>query len=224
MPIYLHLGNILFLGAYLVRDILWLRVITVVATLSLVMYYYCCHATPMYEAIAWNSVFILVNVVQITLLFFERCPVYLGEEELRIYRSVFKSLTPREFVKLVQKASTGRVRPGEVLLEQGAHVDNLTLLVSGLAAVEVQGRRVAEVGDLQFLGEMAFLTQQPASARVVALERCDFLAWPIDDLRRLLESHVDLDAKIQRILGADLVSKLQHKVVTSDHPSFAGKT
>jgi hypothetical protein len=38
-----------------------------------------------------------------------------------------------------------------------------------------------------------------------------------------MQSSVDLDAKIQRVLGADLVSKLRSKAVAADHPSFLGE-
>ena len=40
--------------AYLVRDILWLRIITVVAMISMVPYYFYCTLTPQWEPIGWQ--------------------------------------------------------------------------------------------------------------------------------------------------------------------------
>ncbi len=66
---WIHFANVLYLVSYLVQDILWLRVLTVVAALSLIPYY----ATNwLGEAIAWNVVFLVINVVQIKLLMIRR--------------------------------------------------------------------------------------------------------------------------------------------------------
>jgi hypothetical protein len=184
MQYMIHVGNILYLCAYLVRDILWLRVITVVAAISFLPYYYSCQATPMYAPIAWLSLFTLVNLFQIVILFFERCPVYLGEDELRVYRALFRSLTPREFVKLMRTAESRRAAAGDLMLEKDAQVDTLMLLLSGRASVMVGRQRIAGLEQLQFVGEMAFLTGHPASARVVADEPTDYLAWSVVDLHK----------------------------------------
>ncbi|HMP08038.1 MAG TPA: hypothetical protein PJ982_16945, partial [Lacipirellulaceae bacterium] len=75
----LHLGNVLYLVAYSVRDMLWLRIITVIATLCLMPYYYF-RDEPLYAPIAWCTLFTLVNLVQIAILILEKRPVFLGEE------------------------------------------------------------------------------------------------------------------------------------------------
>ena len=85
------------------RDILWLRILTVVATLCLLPYY-CVQSTPLYAPIFWCSLFTAFNVVQIALLILERRPVFFGDEELHLYRTVFKGMRPREFAKLLSIA------------------------------------------------------------------------------------------------------------------------
>ena len=88
---WIHFANVLYLVSYLVQDILWLRVLTVVAALSLIPYY----ATNwLGEAIAWNVVFLVINVVQIKLLMIRRLPVSLDEKEQSLYSRAFRALTP----------------------------------------------------------------------------------------------------------------------------------
>lgn len=219
MDVMIHVANVLFLLAYLVRDILWLRIITVIATAALIPYYFCCAASPLYEPILWNSLFITVNLVQIVLLILEKRPVFLGEKELQLYRSIFSTLKPREFTKLLALAEWRKAKPGDVLLEQDRPVDALMLISAGSGTVEVDGRRVAAVTSGQFVGEMGFLSEQPASAKVVASAPTEYLAWPAAKLRSLLLTTPMLHVKVQGVLGCDLVGKLRLEAMTAAHPS-----
>ncbi|QEG36550.1 cyclic nucleotide-binding domain-containing protein [Bythopirellula goksoeyrii] len=215
----LHLGNILYLVAYSVRDVLWLRILMVAAMFCLLPYYFCCSATPLYEPIAWQSIFIAVNLFQIGLLILERRPVFLGEEELRLYRTIFRSLQPREFTKLLSVAEWKKAREGEVLMQQDQPVSELLLIANGRGRIEVDGRSVAEVVSHQFVGEMGFLTEQVASARVVTVLPTEYLSWPVEKLRTLFENSPQLHMKVQGILGADVVDKLRKEGIIAAHPS-----
>lgn len=215
---FLHAGNVLYLLAYLVRDVLWLRLLTVAGMISLMAFYWL-QPTPMYNAIAWNMLFMLVNVVQIGLLVLERRPVFLGEEELHLYRTLFRSLKPREFTRLLSLAEWKQAKPGEELVAQHQPVKTLLLMTSGRATVEVDDRHVADVFAGQFVGEMGFLTEQNATARVVAHETVDYLAWRTGRLRAVLAATPALHVKVQGILGRDLVRKLHDEAVSAAHPS-----
>jgi hypothetical protein len=215
---FLHVGNVLYLLAYLVRDVLWLRLLTVAGMISLMAWYWL-QPTPMYGPIAWNSLFLLVNVVQIGILILERRPVFLGEEEMHLYRTVFRSLKPREFTRLLQFAEWRRGRPGDELVAQQKPVETLALIYSGRASVEVDGRHVADVHAGQYVGEMGFLTDQVASARVIVRDTTEYLAWPTDKLRQMLLAHPSLHLKFQGILGRDLVGKLHNEALSAAHPS-----
>jgi len=219
MNYWLHLGNILYLLAYSVRDILWLRILTVVATLCLMPYYFCCTARPLLEPIGWCSLFTLVNLVQIARLIMERRPVFLGEEESRVYQMVFSTVSPREFMKLLSIAQWKKATDGQELLRQHEPVTHLSLLTAGRGDVEVDGRHIADVGPGQFVGEMGFLTQQNASASVTARLPVEYLCWPIDQLRGLVEDTPQLHVKVQGILGTDLVKKLRQEGYAVAHAS-----
>jgi len=216
---WLHLGNILYLLSYSVRDILWLRILTVVAIISMLPYYYTCSASPLYAPIGWNLLFASVNLVQIGMLILERRPVFLGEDELRLYNLIFRSLSPREFMKLVSIAKYKTTDAGQELLRQHEPVRELVLLSKGRGNVQVDGRYVAEVSSGQFVGEMGFLTQQNASASVVAALPVEYLAWPADELKKLFASSPQLHVKVQGILGIDLVEKLRQEGYAAAHPS-----
>ena len=82
-PYFIHTANVLYLLSYLVRDILWLRVLTVVAGVVL-MPYYLAQSPPLLAAVAWNVLFTGINAVQIARLLYERRPVVLTEDQAHL--------------------------------------------------------------------------------------------------------------------------------------------
>ncbi len=78
MESLVHTANVLYLASYSVRDILWLRILTVVAALFLIGYFYF-RADPLLAAIYWNLLFIALNLFWIGRLLWERRPIKLSQ-------------------------------------------------------------------------------------------------------------------------------------------------
>ena len=79
----IHAANVLYLFAFMVRDILWLRILTVVAAAFLIPYFYY-RPEPLLAPIYWNLAFTVLNIFWIVRLLLERRPVKLSEEEQRL--------------------------------------------------------------------------------------------------------------------------------------------
>jgi len=203
----LHAANVLYLLAYLVKDILWLRLLSVVAGVLLLAFFFE-QITPPWASIAWNALFLAINLAQSWRLILERRPVRLTEREMRLYQLVFRSLTPREFVKLLALGRWQEALPEARLVERERALDCLMVIASGRTAVKL-GDRVVELSEGRFVGEMSFITGEPPAADVVALDAVRYVAWPKADLSKFLADHPALRAAWQAVLGADLVSKLR---------------
>jgi CRP-like cAMP-binding protein len=65
-----------------------------------------------------------------------------------------------------------RLRPGQLLTEQGRRDDTLYLLFDGMLRVEIDGDPVAVVGPGAILGEQALLNDGTRSATLRALTPC----------------------------------------------------
>jgi hypothetical protein len=204
----IHVANVLYLVSYLVKDILWLRVLTVVAG-STLMPYYALRADPLWAAVAWNVLFIAINAYQIYLLILERRPVRLGEDEQRLYQLAFRSLTPREFQKLVGIGRWESAGEGEVIVRKGEDLDRMMVIFAGSVDVRSGDRRLVELKEGQFVGEMSFLSGERPTVDVVAKQGARFVSWSKAPLRAFLEQHGGMRAALQMILGADLVGKLR---------------
>jgi hypothetical protein len=203
----LHVANVLLLLSFLVRDILWLRLLNGLAGIAFIVY--AATVAPPWAPVGWNSLFLTINVVQIWRLFLERRPVHLRADELSLYRLAFRGLTPREFARLLAIGRWGDAGPGDRIVEQGVHLDCLLVLSSGTTDVVVGSARVAQLGPGQLVGEMGFLTDAKTSAAVVATEPTRYLALPTAALRALFKRHPELRSAMQMVIGSDLVNKLR---------------
>lgn len=208
MVVFIHIANAIYLCSYLVKDILWLRVLSVVAGLTL-LGYYAWMPMPLWAAIGWNVLFAAINARQIHLLLLERRPVSLRPDELRLYRLAFRRLTEREFAKLVAIGQWKEFRAGERIVEHGEQLHQLIVLVSGRVRVEGDGKADAELRPGCLLGDMSFLAGTIPDANVVAIEPTRVVSWQDEVLRKLLGTSAELRAAVEQVIGEDLVAKLR---------------
>ena len=205
----IHFANVLDLVSYLVRDIFYLRILTVVAIFSLMPYYFTCGDDPLWAAIAWNGVFAGVNAFQIGLLIKERWPRNLHGAERELYDTVFKDLKPGEFVKLLGVGGWRDTTSGESLVEDGSVVHHMMVLTAGEAEVRKGDKIVARLKPGQFVGEMSFLSGDKAGADVVTPKTAKLMSWPQAALDKFLAKNGSLSFKVRGVLGRDVVTKLR---------------
>ncbi len=208
MVVFIHVANVLYLGSYLVKDILWLRVLTVLGGLVLLTYYLL-QPVPLWVAAGWNVLFLSINAWQIRALILSRRPVVLDPREARLYQLAFRGLTQREFKRLLGVGRWEDVGAGAAIARTGEELDRVMVLASGRARVEVKHAPVAELAPGCFVGEMSFLTGEKPNADVVATEPTVLLSWPKQRLRAALDQSLELRAAFQMVLGEDLVAKLR---------------
>lgn len=208
MAYFIHVANVLYLFSYLVRDILWLRLLTVIAGLTL-MPYFLLQSPPLLAPVAWNVLFTAINLVQIARLLLERRPVVLSEDQALLYQLAFRALTDREFLRLARAGSWRRSAPAERVVEQDVVLDELSCVLSGRLAVKVDGEVVATLEPGRFVGEMSYLTGAPTTASVEAVEPTTCLSWSKGSLSKLLDADPSLRAAVQLVIGRDLVTKLR---------------
>ena len=99
----------------------------------------------------------------------------------------FRELPTRLLADLEQRLITRSVCRGEVLVRQGDEADALYLVASGRFAVDVDGRRLAEVGSGSPIGEVAFFAHGKRTATVTALRDSIVLQLPRADFIALAE-------------------------------------
>jgi len=199
---------VLFLFSYLVRDILKLRLLSLVAGFLLIGYFLLQKEVSI-DGVAWNVLFSIINIVQIYRLILERRPVRLRDEEHELHQLAFRSLTPRDFKRLCELSSFQDANASERLVEPGKALERLMVILRGEVVVKTNDGRTRELRDGQFVGEMSYLTGKPPTAEVVASRPTRYASIPTGSLKKLLEQSSELRAAVQSILGMDLVHKLR---------------
>lgn len=71
MELLVYIANSLYLVAYAVRDMLQLRMLTIVATCCLAVYFYQ-QEQPMMTVVYWNLFFVALNAIQLGRIWRER--------------------------------------------------------------------------------------------------------------------------------------------------------
>tara|TARA_B100000287_G_C20511372_1_gene733161 strand:- start:307 stop:963 length:657 start_codon:yes stop_codon:yes gene_type:complete len=199
-----HLAFGLIAFSFLVKDILWLRILSVLASLFSVLYNYFIPIEPMWLPIGWNLVFVAVNLYHIGVIIYEKRPIKMAPKDKELYETLFKDMTPVEYLKISKVAEWKQFLCGERITRQGSPVPDLVLIYNGTVDVAVDGNMVAQLKDGQFVGEMSFLTEKPATATCIVKHDCECLVWKQHEFKDLLKRNPSLYFTIQSVLSSQL--------------------
>ena len=203
---FLHAANVLYIICYAVKDVLWLRIFCVLAILIIMPYYYHQHLS---EPVWWNLAFLAINMFWIVVIIRERIPPRMTDQQKRLYSDVFKaSCSPQDMLKLLSVATWVDCKEGDSLIENKSDPDGLILIDKGTASVVVNKKLVASLGRGDFVGEMSYLTNEPAVADVTAASPMTYIRWDRLELYKLFDGRTELKSAINEIIGRDLINKI----------------
>ena len=212
LDVWINVANVLYLASYSVRDILWLRILTVTGALCALPYFYL-QPTPLMTPIYWSLIFMTINVYWIVQLLIERRPVQLAPDEQRLYQLAFRTLTPREAMNLFRLGTWRSAGSGEFLAKRDEELDSLSIILSGRATAEANGRVVAEIGAGQLIGQISYFTEnEPAVADVKTTEPTRLMIWPKEALLKVTKSNPDLGFAIKMAIGVDISRHLMESL------------
>ena len=201
-----HLAFGLIAFSFLVKDILWLRLVSILASAFGMAYNYFIPANPMWIAIGWNGIFIGLNLYHIAVLVYEKRPIKMAPKDKELYQTLFKDMTPVEYLKISKIARWKKFTAGDVMIRQEHLVTDLILIYNGTVDVMVRDKKVAELRDGQFVGEMSFLTEKSATATCVVKHDTECLVWKQPEFKDLLKRNPSLYYTIQSLLSNQLIS------------------
>ena len=203
-----HLAFGLIAFSFLVKDIFWLRIVSILASLFSVLYNYIIPVEPLWLAINWNFVFIAVNVYHIGVILYEKRAVKMDAKNEELYQTLFKEMTPVEYLKISRAAEWVTLKSGQRIITQGMPVPDLYLIYNGTVDVIVDGEQVAHLRDGEFVGEMSFLTEKVATATCKVKYDAQCLVWKQREFKELLKRNPSLYFTIQSVLSAQVSDKL----------------
>jgi hypothetical protein len=190
------------LVSYSVRDILWLRIITVIAALVLLPYYALQPILPL-APIGWSAIFIAVNAVWIAILIVERRPVRLNPEETQLRELAFPSLTAREALKLFGSGDWEDIDAGASIIVHDNRSGRFSVILRGTANVVYHGKTIAQLGSGQFVGTID-RRAQVVPIDVIVSDRVRIKCWPRDKLLAFMATRPDVELALERSVGLEV--------------------
>jgi hypothetical protein len=214
--LWITVANVLYLASYSVRDILWLRILTVVGALLLIPYY-ALQPLPLLAAIGWSFLFIAINGVWIAVLIAERRPIHLDPEETRLRDLSFPSLSAREARNLFVTGVWEEIEPGGSIVEHDKRTRRFSVILRGNADVIYHGTKIAELGAGQFVGT---IDQRAESAPidVIVRERVRLKCWAGGQLTAFLATRPDVALALERSVGLEVQRLLDTTLSQLDTP------
>ena len=210
-------GNLTYLLmalSVLMRDIAWLRALAIVGGLTKIVYRTWFIYDP--TSIVWETLFVLINIVQLLIIWWEnRRPNY-TEEEQHFVELVAPGLPFAAARALLRSGQWKDVPAGTRLTTAGERVNALFFISRGKVRVENGGVVVGTCSSGDFLGEMTYANGNAATATAIASEPLRLLSFERQALEKVQTVRPVLRMALQASFNRNLIDKL---VRANDAPS-----
>ncbi|WP_424938818.1 cyclic nucleotide-binding domain-containing protein [Aliiroseovarius sp. S253] len=201
-----------FVLGYLIINQIALRVMLLIGTGLYVWYYAVVADDPLWAAIWASAATGTANVIGLTSLLLRKSKWIIPKRDKDLYPS-FSALPPGDFRQLMLMASRERRAQSEVLTTAGSAVTSLFYVISGRVEIRKQGS-VFHMHNGNFVGEVAFLTEEDASATTLMADEGELLCWDVAKLRQ----RAARDVRFRLALDAMISLDLAHKVSRAGSP------
>lgn len=131
---------------------------------------------------------------------------------------IFKELRDDFIVRLTSVMHELQFPANHTIFRQGEEGRSLYIIVSGRVKVHIGDKKLAEVDQGKYFGEMAVFDTQPRSASVTTIEPCEFLELTQEQLYDAIEETPEIAVNIIRELSR-LIRRLNDNVNISPSES-----
>jgi hypothetical protein len=211
MPAYLdialvNVAALIGVAAVALKDQVALRATQILSTVLYITYFVVVPDAPLWNAIFWSTVNLAVNGVVMVRLICDRTHFRMSDDELRLF-AAFRVLSPGEFRTLTGIATWRTATAQTLLTREGAPVERLYYVIDGAIGIAKSGRSFP-IAAGTFIGEIAFLRGQHASATVTLEEGARYIEWSTKRLADLLERNPSLKTSLDVLFNADMAQKV----------------
>jgi CRP/FNR family cyclic AMP-dependent transcriptional regulator len=119
---------------------------------------------------------------------------------------LFAGCSKSELRELAKTADELDLREGTVLTREGRPGREFFVLIDGTADVRKKGKKIADLGPGDWLGEIALITDSPRTATVTATSPVDVLVITDRRFRSVVETMPSIALKVLARVGERLSS------------------
>jgi hypothetical protein len=209
MPITIfdHIANLIFVGAYWVKDILWLRVFSIVGSLVILPYFYFQPDTA-WAPMFWSCIFISINSYRAYGIVQDRRPIQFHGDEGILYNKAFKSLTPHQFRRLLDIGRWHDLDVDTKLETTGVPEKTLTVILDGEVEARREGKLLASLVSGDLVGTSRIFNDSPNFYDATVTRPTRVMQWDYEEVHKLAGSDQDMAFSLNKIAGAAIADKL----------------
>ena len=205
--ITINVANLIFLGAYLVKDILWLRILSIAGSVVILPYYYF-QIETLWAPIAWTFAYMVIHGVRTWGIIQERRPVDFLPEEDKLYKSTFPNLSAHEFKKILTLGKWADLDGGYKVLTEGNPAETLTAVLTGQIEARKGDRLLGTYDSGDFVGLGCIMADTTEFCDAIVTRPARVMHWTYPDLKKILDSDQDLALALRKTAGSALAAKL----------------
>ncbi|MEO0326997.1 MAG: cyclic nucleotide-binding domain-containing protein [Pseudomonadota bacterium] len=206
-PEYLvgHFAYVLLIASMMMRSMNWLRFFAIMAgSISAVFYWRIGDPVSFF----WESLFTLVNLVQLAILQIENRRGRFSEEEALFIKTCLPDVERAHARRLMKYGAWIEVQDEVTLITEDTCPSHLKFIVDGAASIVRDNREIGMVGPGDFLGEMSYLTGKKATASVITRKSTRYLSFERKQLKEHLGKNVEVRHALEASFNRNLVEKL----------------
>lgn len=204
--IFVQLALLFHVLGLLARNELLLRGLILVGTICYIVYYYFISDAPLWDAIWASTVIGLTNLSMILVILREKSTIGMTPEMLELYRA-FTTLSPGQFRKIMKHADWVTVEADTQICTRGVRPEFLYAVSAGEVILRRE-EQDATIGAGNFIGEISFLLNGPATADVIAPAGVEYVRWNRDQLIKQMNKSTRLSNAVSALFNKDIARKL----------------
>ena len=200
------IAGLIFVTGYLIINQVILRILIIIGTVFYIAYYATAAEDPLWVAIYMSTAQGFATAIGLGLLFLRRSRLAIPRAYSDIYPR-FPHLPPGDFRALMRHANRYVATRDEPLGIAGQPVEKLAYIVQGSADVEKHDEHFAVPGGI-FIGEVAFLLDQPAAATTVLKSGSEVIIWNKADLQNASARNPRFQLALEAAISRDMAAKV----------------
>jgi Popeye protein conserved region len=201
-----HAGALLYLAGFLFRNQLILRGLIIAGDFVYVLYFYFAPEVPLWGGIFWSTMFTVVNVAMIALIVADRMHFRLDQNEKQLF-DLLQDLSPGQFRQFLKIGREEIAASHLAITQEGRPLEELFFVLNRSIMIEKKGSRAVTQSDT-FIGEIAFLLDQPATATVTLEPGTPYFVWKTSELKKLMQSKPDLGTSLSLAMNKKMAKKI----------------
>jgi hypothetical protein len=209
-----HASYVLLVLSMMMRRITVLRLFVIASALIAMFSQVIWLKDPV--GVFWEAMLVLVNVVQLLIVYFENRLAQFSPEETAFCEKRLGNLDRADCRRLLNKGLWVTGQAGAVLTCEGEAVSHLIYLASGEVEIQSGGKTVAKCAPGAFIGELTVMDGEPATGTSFVGQEARYWMIEAGVLRKLVHDRPDIGQTLQRGFTLNLKEKLvqSNRIIT----------